>query len=224
MHSQFVIAALAATASASANLFPAHMAIRRDLLIARQTESTTAPTATSGDLSDSECQASLLAIATELPIPDGDLLDWEQSQAGTDPCSVTEIPSSLSSQYTSYTDAVLSWYAESSSELYEAISACPQYAGAVSEVQVCTELTTTSGSGSASASATQSDNNGASATGSSATGSSTGTATQSGSSDSTGTASGSASSSVETTAGAPLREVGIVGAVLAGVLGVAVAL
>lgn len=224
MHSQFVIAALAATASASANLFPAHMAIRRDLLIARQTESTTAPTATSGDLSDSECQASLLAIATELPIPDGDLLDWEQSQAGTDPCSVTEIPSSLSSQYTSYTDAVLSWYAESSSELYEAISACPQYAGAVSEVQVCTELTTTSASGSASASATQSDNNGASATGSSATGSSTGTATQSGSSDSTGTASGSASSSVETTAGAPLREVGIVGAVLAGVLGVAVAL
>lgn len=224
MHSQFVIAALAATASASANLFPAHMAIRRDLLIARQTESTTAPTATSGDLSDSECQASLLAIATELPIPDGDLLDWEQSQAGTDPCSVTEIPSSLSSQYTSYTDAVLSWYAESSSELYEAISACPQYAGAVSEVQVCTELTTTSGSGSGSASATQSDNNGASATGSSATGSSTGTATQSGSSDSTGTASGSASSSVETTAGAPLREVGIVGAVLAGVLGVAVAL
>lgn len=227
MHSQFVIAALAATASASANLFPAHMAIRRDLLIARQTESTTAPTATSGDLSDSECQASLLAIATELPIPDGDLLDWEQSQAGTDPCSVTEIPSSLSSQYTSYTDAVLSWYAESSSELYEAISACPQYAGAVSEVQVCTELTTTSGSSSASASATgvtQSDNNEASATGSSATGSSTGTATESGSSDSTGTASGSASSSVETTAGAPLREAGIVGAVLAGVLGVAVAL
>lgn len=222
MHSQFVLAAFAATASASANLFPAHMAIRRDLLIARQTESTTAPTATSGDLSDSECQASLLAIATELPIPDGDLLDWEQSQVGTDPCSVTDIPSSLSSQYTSYTDAVLSWYAESSSELYEAISACPQYAGAVSEVQVCTELTTTSGS--ASVSATQSDNNGASATGSSATGSSTGTATESGSSDSTGTASGSASSSVETTAGAPLREVGIVGAVLAGVLGVAVAL
>ncbi|KAH8750836.1 hypothetical protein F5883DRAFT_579035 [Diaporthe sp. PMI_573] len=214
MHSQFVIAALAATASASANLFPGHIAIRRDLLIARQTESTAAPTATSGGLSDSECQVSLLAIATELPIPDGDLLDWEQSQAGTDPCSITSIPASLSSQYTSYTDAVLSWYSESSSELYEAISACPQYAGAVSEVQVCTDLTMASGStGSTSVIVvTQSDNNGASATGSAATGSST------------GTASGSASSSAETTAGAPLREAGIVGAVLAGVLGVAVAL
>lgn len=214
MHSQFVIAALAATASASANLFPGHIAIRRDLLIARQTESTAAPTATSGGLSDSECQVSLLAIATELPIPDGDLLDWEQSQAGTDPCSITSIPASLSSQYTSYTDAVLSWYSESSSELYEAISACPQYAGAVSEVQVCTDLTMASGSTSSTSVivVTQSDNNGASATGSAATGSST------------GTASGSASSSAETTAGAPLREAGIVGAVLAGVLGVAVAL
>lgn len=213
MHSQLVIAALAASVSASANLFPGHVAIRRDLLVARQTDSAT-PSATGG-LSDTECQASLLAIATELPIPDGDLLDWEQQQTGTDPCSVTEVPASLSSEYTSYTNAVLSWYSESSSELYAALSACPQYAGAVSEVAVCTSdltaatLTTGTVSGTASEA--------------SATGSSTGSATKSGSSSSTGTASGSASSSVET-AGAPLREAGIVGAVLAGVLGVAVAL
>lgn len=213
MHSQLVIAALAASVSASANLFPGHVAIRRDLLVARQTDSAT-PSATGG-LSDTECQASLLAIATELPIPDGDLLDWEQQQTGTDPCSVTEVPASLSSEYTSYTNAVLSWYSESSSELYAALSACPQYAGAVSEVAVCTSdltaatLTTGTVSGTASEA--------------SATGSSTGTATKSGSSSSTGTASGSASSSVET-AGAPLREAGIVGAVLAGVLCVAVAL
>lgn len=221
MYSQFVIAALAATASASTNLFPGHVAIRRDLLIARQTtDSGAAPTGTSGGLSDSECQASLLSIATELPIPSGDLLEWEQSQAGTDPCSVTSVPAALSSEYSSYTDAVLSWYSESSSELIAAISACPQYAGAVSEVQVCTKVATTGGSVEPSATAgTQSDGSEASATGSS-----TGTATESGSSDSTGTASGSASQSVETTAGAPLREAGIVGAVLAGVLGVAVAL
>lgn len=219
MHSQLVVAALAASVSASANLFPAHMAIRRDLVVARQTESAT-PSATGG-LSDTECQASLLSIATELPIPDGDLLDWEQQQTGTDPCSVTEVPSSLSSEYTSYTDAVLSWYAESSSELFAALSACPQYAGAVSEVAVCTSsLTADAGQTTGTAS-----NGTATGTGSgaSATGSSTGTATESGSSDSTGTASGSASSSTET-AGAPMREVGIVGAVLAGVLGVAVAL
>lgn len=221
MHSQLLIAALAASVSASANLFPAHMAIRRDLLVARQTESSETPSATSGGLSDTECQASLLAIATELPIPDGDLLEWEQEQTGTDPCSVTSVPSSLSSEYTSYTDAVLSWYAESSSELYAALSACPQYAGAVSEVAVCTSSlsaeATTTGSASSNATASQS---GSSA---SATGSSSGTATESGSSSSTGTASGSASSSVET-AGAAVREVGLVGAVLAGVLGVAVAL
>ncbi|KAG6367015.1 hypothetical protein INS49_001197 [Diaporthe citri] len=220
MHSQLVIAALAASVSASANLFPAHMAIRRDLLVARQTESAT-PSATGGP-SDTECQASLLAIATELPIPDGDLLDWEQQQTGTDPCSVTEVPSSLSSEYTSYTDAVLSWYAESSSELYAAISACPQYAGAVSEVAVCTSSLTGLAATTGTASNATATGTGSSSE-ASATGSSTGTATQSGSSDSTGTASGSASSSAET-AGAPMREVGIVGAVLAGVLGVAVAL
>ena len=217
MHSQLVIAALAASASASVNLFPGHGAIRRDLLAARQTET---PSATSGGLSDTECQATLLAITTELPMPEGDLLEWEQLQSGTNPCSVTEVPSSLSSQYTSYIDAVLSWYSASSSELLDAISACPQYAAAVSEVQVCTSSLSaeTTGSGSASgATATESDGE------ASATGSSTGTATESGSSDSTGTASASASSSAET-AGAPIREAGIVGAVLAGVLGVAVAL
>ncbi|KAG8167273.1 hypothetical protein KVR01_002962 [Diaporthe batatas] len=223
MYSQFVIAALAATASASTNLFPGHVAIRRDLLIARQTtDSGAAPTGTSGDLSDSECQASLISIATELPTPSDDLLEWEQSQleAGTDPCSITSVPATLSSQYSSYTDAVLSWYSESSSELIAAISACPQYAGAVSEADVCTKVTMTSGSVEPSAThATGSDSSEPSATGSAATGHSTGTATES-----TGTASGSASQSTETTAGAPLREAGIIGAVLAGVLGVAVVL
>lgn len=217
MHSQLVIAALAASVSASANLFPAHQAIRRDLLIARQTESATA--SATGGLSDTECQASLLAIATELPMPGDDLLDWEQQQTDTDPCSVTSVPSSLSSEYTSYTDAVLSWFTESSSELYAALSACPQYAGAVSEVAVCTSDLSAATTGTAS----DATPTGSSSSEASATGSSTGTATKSGSSDSTGTASGSASSSVET-AGAPLREAGIVGAVLAGVLGVAVAL
>lgn len=206
MHSQLVLAALAASVSASANLFPGHMAIRRDLVVARQTTAD-APSATSGGLSDTECQATLLAIATDLPMPDGDLLEWEQEQTGTDPCSVTEVPSSLASEFTSYTDAVLSWYAESSSQLYAALSECPQYAGAVSEVAVCTE------SLSAEATATGTSGSGSSA---SASGSS---ATQSGSSSSTGTASSSAE-----TAGAAVREVGIVGAVLAGVLGVAVAL
>lgn len=222
MYSQLVIAALAASASASANLFPGHQAVRRDLLVARQTEASATPSATSGGLSDTECQATLLSIATELPIPDGDLLEWEQSQTGTDPCAVTGVPSSLSSQYTSYTDAVLSWYSASSSELLDAISACPQYAGEVSDVQVCTSSlsaeASATGNGSASGSAAT-----ATGSGSSATGSSSGTATQSGSSDSTGTASGSASSSTET-AGAPMREAGLVGVVLAGVLGVAAAL
>ncbi|KAK2614576.1 hypothetical protein N8I77_001387 [Diaporthe amygdali] len=222
MHSQLVIAALAA--SVSANIFPAHVPIRRDLLVARQTDSSTSPSATSGGSSDEECQAELLSIATALPIPDDDLLNWEESQTDTDPCSITDVPSSLTSQYSSYTDAVLSWYSASSSELLSALSACPQYADAASEVQVCTSSlsaeATATGSGS-SASAT----GGSSATGSAsgASGSSTGTATKSGSSGSTSSATGSASSSAAT-AGAPMREVGIMGAVLAGVLGAAVAL
>lgn len=218
MHSQLVLAALAASVSASINLIPGHMAIRRDLVVARQTTAD-APSATSGGLSDTECQATLLAIATDLPMPNDDLLSWEQEQTGTDPCSITEVPSSLSAEYTSYTDAVLSWYAESSSELFAALSECPQYAGAVSEVAVCTSSlsaeATATGSSASNATGTSGSGSSASASGSSAT--------QSGSSSSTGTASGSASSSAET-AGAAVREVGIVGAVLAGVLGVAVAL
>ncbi|POS78743.1 hypothetical protein DHEL01_v202864 [Diaporthe helianthi] len=210
MYSQLVITALVATASASNNLFPGH-----NLLVARQTtDAGAAPTGTSGGLSDSECQESLLSIATELPNPSDDLLEWEMSQAGTDPCSVTSIPASLSSQYSSYTDAVWSWYSESSSELIAAISACPQYAGAVSDVQVCTEVTMTGASANPTVSVvTQTDGSEPSTTtGSAATGSST------------STPSGSASQSAETTAGAPLLEAGIVGAVLAGLLGVAIIL
>jgi hypothetical protein len=221
MHSRFVlISALAASATASANLlFPGHMAVGRHLLVARQTDSTAAPTATSGDLPDDQCEASLLAIATEVPIPDSDLLDWEQSQTeiGTDPCAVASVPSSLTSQYASYTDALMSWYTASSSELYAALSACPQYAGALSGVQACTELAAPA-SGAASTSQSSlavstrtptGDSNAASAT-ASPTGTASGTA--------------SASSPAQTANAAPLREAATVGLVLAGVLAVAAAL
>ncbi|KAI3397394.1 hypothetical protein diail_10845 [Diaporthe ilicicola] len=218
MHSQLFVVALAA--SVSANLFPAHVPIKREHLVARQTD---APTATGS--SDADCQATLLSIATELPMPDDDLLSWEEAQTATDPCSISDVPSSLSSDYTSYTDAVLSWYSASSSELLAALSACPQYAGAASEVQVCTSLAAgaaTTGSGSSATTSATGSGSESSATGSAASKSS-GSATKSGSSGSTGSATGSASSSTET-AGAPMREVGVMGAVLAGVLGVAVAL
>ncbi|KAL1862835.1 hypothetical protein Daus18300_008332 [Diaporthe australafricana] len=219
MHSQLVVMALAA--SASANLFPAHVPIRRDFLVARQTDAAS-PTGSSDD----QCAASLLSIASTLPDPGNDLLDWEETQTDADPCGATDVPPSLTSQYTSYTDAVLSWYSASSSEVFAALSSCPQYAdAALSQVNVCTSGlgAAATGSSGANASATGSGSSGSSAATASASSGASGTATSSGSSDSTSSATGSASSSAET-AGAPMREAGVVGAVLAGVLGLAIAL
>lgn len=219
MHSQLVIMALAA--SASANLFPAHVPIRRDFLAARQTD-----TASATGSSDDQCQATLLSFASTLPDPGNDLLDWEESQTDLDPCSATGVPATLTSQYTSYTNAVLSWYSASSSELLAALSACPQYAdAAASQVDVCTSglgAAATASSG-ANASPTGSGSSGSTAATASGSSGASSSATKSGSSSSTGSATGSASSSSET-AGAPMREAGVVGAVLAGVLGLAIAL
>ena len=201
MYSQLVIAALAASVSANL-LVPGHFPIRRDIHVARQTAS--AASASGTGLSDEDCQSSILSIAESVPTPDAALSSYEATYSPTDSCSYS-VPSSLSSDYSSYSSAVYSWYSANSDAMSSIISECPQYAAETSEVSECSATATGTGSSDSSATGT--------ASGSSETGSS-----------STGTSTGSSASASASGSGASAREVGIVGAVLAGILGAAVAL
>lgn len=226
MYSQLVIVALAASASANIVL-PGHLPIRRDLQnLARQTTAAASTaTGTSGTLSDDACQTAILSFADTLPTPDAALESYEATYTASDSCSYS-VPASLSSDFDSYTSALYSWYSASSDAFYSVLSECPQYAGEASAMDVCTSAaagaaTSASGSGTSDASATATG----SVSGSSATESSTKTSAKSSAkSSSTGSATGSSASASASGSGASAREVGIVGAVLAGVFGAVIAL
>lgn len=225
MYSQLLVAALAA--SVSANLVvPGHLPMRRELQnLARQTGSAASPSGTA--TSDDACEGLALSLAASLPTAAPALESYEATYAATDPCSYS-VPSSLSSDYSVYTDAFLSWYSASSAAVFSILSECPEYADeAATAIEVCSTATglaaagtTAASSGSASESTATGSASGSSATGSSAAGSSS----PAKSSGAASTASGSAASASASGSGASAREVGIVGAVLVGVLGVAVAL
>ncbi|KAI1870980.1 hypothetical protein JX265_006020 [Neoarthrinium moseri] len=78
------------------------------------------------------CTASALSIAASIPTPTGELLSLLSSYAATadvtnptQACEITAaIPSSLSSQYSSYDSAVSSWYDGESSNIADLISKC----------------------------------------------------------------------------------------------------
>ncbi|ROW09756.1 hypothetical protein VMCG_02148 [Cytospora schulzeri] len=221
MYSQLLIAALAASVSANV-VVPGHLPMRRELQnLARQTDSAASPSGTAA--SDADCEMLLMSMAATIPTPAPALESYEETYSATDPCSYS-VPKSLSGDYDDYTSSVYSWYSASSVAVYSILSECPQYADETAGIAVCSTATGLAAGGSGSSTSVSSAGSSATTTGS-ASGSSAATGSSgSSSSSSTGTASGSSASASASGSGATAREIGIVGAVLAGVLGVAVAL
>lgn len=219
MHSSAVlVAALAATVSA--NMRPVEIPLPKRGIEARQTDSTDQPTGTA----DAACMSAIdtiYSLVTNIPTPPADVASFVATQTDSDPCSVS-IPNSLTSEYSSWTSQVLSWYSASAEgPISSAAAQCPSLTDGGSnstDIGVCTTdvavgsgtpgtsetsgTTSTGGGGAASASATT--------TRSSATGSSTTTAAASSKSSQAAAVSG--------------RDVGIMGAVFAGILGAVAAL
>ncbi|KAH8911170.1 hypothetical protein BR93DRAFT_964984 [Coniochaeta sp. PMI_546] len=216
------LAATTATAFYHEAIHPGALAAKRDL-VARQSSTD------SGASAATSCLSGLLSIYSSLPTPPPAIVSWEESATFTDPCSIT-IPASISAEFSSYESQALSWFTAHSSELYSALSQCPQYSSVAggagdSAPPVCTAGTgggSGSGSGSGAGTTTTTD-------------ASTTTTKTSGTTSATGSGSGSsAGSSSTTSAGAAStqsknagpRETGFVaGAVaVAGFLGVVAAL
>ncbi|ROW05199.1 hypothetical protein VSDG_00473 [Cytospora chrysosperma] len=231
---QLLIVALVASVSANIAV-PGHLPMRRSLQdLARRTDSAHTPSATDyddgddgddgndGNDADDQCEIALMSIAASLPTPAPALESYEETHEATDPCYYS-VPSSLSSDYDSYTSSVYSWYSASSAALASILSTCPEYADDTSEA-LCSTAMVAAATSTSGASATATTTGTASSHSSMETHSSSSSSGSSSGSSSTTASSGSSTSAAAFGSGASAREIGIVGAVLAGVLGVAVAL
>ncbi|KAF9874614.1 infection structure specific protein [Colletotrichum karsti] len=161
MHNSIVfVAALAGSAVAAiSNPHPDH--IRRDIL-PRQTE-----TMASAD----PCLNALATVYANAPTPPAKVVSYEMTApVQTNPCSVT-VPSDLSSDYASYTSAVLSWVDSNSASIASALSQCSTLTDLTTEVPVCTATggsggsKATGGAGGSSSGGTKSPNAGPRETG-----------------------------------------------------------
>lgn len=219
MHSStLLLATLAAAVSATV---PLH----QRFIEARQTDtpSSSGDFPTESASTDAACASAADNFESMLfgaPTPADDLYSYAATAtdiATEDPCSYS-FPSSLASEWTSYSSAYYSWFtATASAELNSVLSACSTTVDA-SEFGLCsTEAGLASGTGSGSA-ATTTKSGAAGLTTSTKSGEATKTTASSGSS---GTAQ---TTTASTAAAAVAREAGVVGAVLAGVLGAVAAL
>ncbi|OIW28661.1 hypothetical protein CONLIGDRAFT_389627 [Coniochaeta ligniaria NRRL 30616] len=207
-----LLLALAAATAVSANYHPVALAAKRDL-IARQSSTDETAAATS-------CLSAVLSIYSSLPTPPPEILSWEQTAAFTDPCSIS-IPASIAPAFSSYESEALSWFTAHSSELFSALSQCPQESSAVggSTPDICTGG---AGGGGGAGKTTTTDAAGNAGTTTKGTGT---TAAATGSAGTAGTSTG-AGAAASTHSNAGPRETGFVaGAVaVAGLLGVVAAL
>lgn len=234
MLSQSLLIALAATAATAhyhGAIHPGALAAKRDLHIAaRQTQTD------DGSGVATACLDGLMSIYSSLPTPPPQLVDWEETASITDPCSIT-IPASVSAAFSSYESEALSWYTQHSSEIFSALSQCPQYssvaAGGGGAPAVCTGhaggagvgggSATTTGGGDDTTTSTDAAGKASTTTTPKTTGTASPTGSKSSGSGSSATSAGAASTK-STNAGP--RETGFVaGAVaVAGFLGVVAAL
>jgi len=89
-----------------------------------------------GDLG--ECATGLLGVVGDAPAPPADILSWFADYALTAtsalavqptdaacPAYISELPSSLASEWVDYQSEVLSWYSGKSDDINKALSACP---------------------------------------------------------------------------------------------------
>lgn len=121
-----LIAALAGSAVAISDINPDH--VRRDIL-PRQTDATA---------SADPCLKALATVYANAPTPPPKVVSYEMTApAQTDPCSVS-VPSDLSSDYASYTSAVLSWVDANSASIASAMSQCSTLTDLSTAVPVCT--------------------------------------------------------------------------------------
>ncbi|KAF7550632.1 hypothetical protein G7Z17_g5574 [Cylindrodendrum hubeiense] len=128
MQSKILLTTLLASA-ASANMnFMAHPNMKREL--------EARATATSGALSE-ECASALQEVYTDIPTPPAAIISDILSQTQTDPCKFTT-PASLSKQYSSYSEEVVSWYDDHSDDIESIYSECPALSAyATGSVDAC---------------------------------------------------------------------------------------
>lgn len=201
-----LIAALTATVSADLGVIhPGLLAAKRDI--------EARASSTSFDTGATACLDALLSIYSGAPTPPPEVISWETASPITDPCQTLVIPGSISAAFSSYESAAVSWYSAHSSEIFSALSQCPQYsavatagAGGGAAPPLCTNGAGGGGAGGATVTNTQN-------AGTITTGTSTATTT--------GNAAGGSS-----TKNASPRETSFVGAAIAaaGFLGVVAAL
>lgn len=198
-----IVAALAASAAAfDPDEALAHPQMKRALLEPRQTGLGGALGGLS-DLSPS-CTSALLGLYTSLPTPPANLGQALRGNGGggggngggggggNNPCSAN-LPSSLSSDFSSYSSDVRSWFDDNSAEVSSVFSSCSQISRYESLLPVCVSSFiggAAAGGNSASATATATTTD-TSSGGSGASSSSTGS---SGSESTSGSAGGSDSS------------------------------
>ncbi|KAI2619245.1 hypothetical protein GGR54DRAFT_135689 [Hypoxylon sp. NC1633] len=221
MLSQTALALLGLASTAVATYSPRALKNVHDLraehvvVEVRQALESSTPTSTSS--ADSlECTTSALSLITDAPTPDAKLMSYFMNFATTANlenssvlCQITQVPQSISADYSSYDQAVSSWVNKHSSDFVALASKCGGGEQAASVSQVVSALNDYVAAGCSS-----------SAGGSSPTQSAAG---QSGSGQS---AAGQSSSTHSVSSGLAARPTGIVaGAVAAaGVLGFAAAL
>lgn len=189
---------------------------------------------------DPACSAaidSIYSVAADMPEPPEDVESYLYTATATDFCA-SSVPTSLSADFASWSSDVLDWYSSTASAaLSSAVAECPDLTDGdddYTDLGFCTDdagvaaATGASGSTGGLASATATATGADKTDGSSASSTATETAKKGSSTtatSATGTgASSSASASSVHTAGAVAREVGVVGAVIAGVLGAVAAL
>jgi hypothetical protein len=207
-----IVAGLA-TAVAANGLAPAHAALHKRAVLARQTASTVPSATVGGDIA--ACATAAAALLTSLPTPPADLASALATVTITDVCSYS-IPASLSAPLSSYESSLVSWASAHDAELSSAVSLCPDLSSAFQSIDDLTEgcATQTSGgsvspTGTGSVTTTPTATGGAGGSGGSGT-----TGGGSGGSGTTGGGSGGASTTRSSSAGGA-RETAFVGAAMA---------
>ncbi|KAF7554248.1 hypothetical protein G7046_g6868 [Stylonectria norvegica] len=185
--------ALMATA-VSAN-FMAHAEMKRDLLEARQTDSS--------DIT--ACTSALLDVYSSVPTPPAAIVDDIEKHPQTDPCSFST-PASLSKQYASYSSEVMSWYSKNEDKISSALSECP----ILSHSPKSTAASETSSSGDDATSAAGTGTSAAAASTSSSATAASGSAASAATSGSAAASGTSAAAAAGTSTAAGHRETGMV--------------
>ncbi|CAK7214336.1 hypothetical protein SBRCBS47491_002106 [Sporothrix bragantina] len=227
-----LLASLAAASAVSAKqLYPGHNQVRRDIVAARQTDTSGGDGSDSTAIpSDVACLTDLASVYDSMPTEPPALVSYIMTVSVTDPCAFT-LPASISSVVDSYESELEDWYTSHSADIASALSECPAYSSYASLSDggdfsgtfsdACTTVTR-GGSGGGGGSDTTTTGGAGKTTGTEATTKATGTGTTA----TTGSSTTIAGATGTSTNAGP-KETGMVGVAalaMVGVLGVVAAL